>query len=396
MSSKSENGFCRSNAVLAVFLLLYFSVLVCFFWWIGDRIFQYQEGWNTFYFSKYYVADVFSREGVSALIRAFFLQFYAVPVHGALIMSLAMTSVAILLMWCERKCLGMTKLPIVSVVLSVVLSVLFAMFVGNMSFNRTLCLLGNEGKQDEFFMRLSNDVRAEQWDDVVGECEANSPINNLLHQNCLNIALAEKGTLGDRLLEQPVVNIASIYVNVISSPQVAALLSDVYYSMGHIAQSQRYAFEANEKMNNLSPRLLQRLIKTNIIYGQYNVAKKYLRILSKTIYYKDWCERYSALLSDKAVESDAELSVKRKCLIADNRFSGVRGLDDDLLHVARATKGTPQCRTTLQFLGSLYILADYKEQFAAMIDEFRGTDELPSPLPDCFNRFYNHLKMSND
>ncbi len=392
MSSKSENAICRCNAASAVFLLLCFCLFACFFWWIGVRIFHYQEGWNTFYFSKYYIADVYSREGVPALLRAFFLQFYAVPVHGALVMSAAMTCVAALLVWCEKTWMKIAKLPVMSGVLSLVLSVLFAMFVGNMSISRALCLLGNEGKQDELFMLLSNHVREERWDEVVTECEAHSPINNLLHQNCLHIALAEQGTLGDRLLEQPVMNIASIYVNVISSPQVAALLSDVYYSMGHIAQAQRYAFEANEKMNNLSPRLLQRLIQTNIIYGQYKVARKYIRVLSKSLYYKDWCARYASLLSDSAVEADAQLSMKRKCLIDDNRFSGLHGLDDDLLHVARATRGTKQCSTTLQLLGALYILADYQEQFVAMIDEFGGSDDMPAPLPKCFERYYNQWK----
>lgn len=381
-------------SIVLFFICLLASAL--YFWWIGIRILQYQEGWNTFYFSKHFVADAYYREGASVVIRVFFLQFFHDPLHGALVMS-GITAVMMgLLIWAERRCVKWMRMPVISFALSLIINIFMAMFIGKMSISKAIGMQNESAWQDEQYMKLSNMVRNEQWDDVVAACDRIAPVTNLLFQNCLHMALAEKGELGDRLFDQPVMNITSIYVNEISSPQVAGLLSDVYYSMGHIAQAQRYAFEANEKMNNLSPRLLQRLIKTNIIYGQYNVAKKYLRILSKTIYYKDWCERYSTLLSDKAVESDVELSVKRKCLIADNRFSGVRGLDDDLLHVARATKGTPQCRTTLQFLGSLYILADYKEQFAAMIDEFRGTDELPSPLPDCFNRFYNHLKMSND
>ena len=34
-------------------------------------------------------------------------------------------------------------------------------------------------------------------------------------------------------------------------------------------------------------------------------------------------------------------------------------LDDDLLNIARNTRGTRQCKVTLQYLGSLYILAGY-------------------------------------
>ena len=182
--------------------------------------------------------------------------------------------------------------------------------------------------------------------------------------------MAEKGMLHEHLTDNPCVDINSIYVNEIQSEYVAAMISDVYYSMGHISQAQRYAFEANEKFDNNSPRLLQRLIKTNIIYGQYRVARKYLAKLSDAVYYKEWCQQYERLLDDKAVEADGELGVKRKCLNIDNKFSGFGGLDKDLLQIARATSGTHQSRTTVQYLSALYRLARYKDEYESLLKEF--------------------------
>jgi hypothetical protein len=85
------------------------------------------------------------------------------------------------------------------------------------------------------------------------------------------------------------------------------------------------------------------------------------------------------------------IAEKRKCLFADNRFSGIKGLDDDLLHIARNTRGTRQCKVTLQYLGSLYILARYDSLFVKMADEFSGSEDLSKPMPKYFQSYYNHL-----
>lgn len=95
-------------------------------------------------------------------------------------------------------------------------------------------------------------------------------------QNYHNVALAEQGLLADQLFMQPCIDIQTIYVPGNKTPYLSALLSDIYFSMGHIAFSQRYAFEANEGMGNFSPRMLQRLVQTSLIYGHYGTARSIL------------------------------------------------------------------------------------------------------------------------
>ncbi len=268
---------------------------------------------------------------------------------------------------------------IASAIICLTTAVLLTSWMGSITPRYLIGLGSKDDKTIVTYMRLSNFVRHQQWDEIIKLCNENSPVNNLLHQNCLNMALAEKELLAERLLDQPVENINSIYVSHIQSPEIAGLLSDIYFSFGHIAQSQRYAFETNEKMYNLSPRMLQRLVETNLIYGQKEVADKYMLILSKNLYYKDWRP------------SEKVITEKRKCLFDDNRFSGIKGLDDDLLNVARNTRGTRQCKVTLQYLGSLYILAGYDSLFVKMADEFSGSKDLSKPMPKYFQNYYNHL-----
>lgn len=177
-------------------------------------------------------------------------------------------------------------------------------------------------RNNEVFKELNHYARHCQWDKITDKCE-NMPMNNLLFQNYHNVALAEQGLLADQLFMQPCIDIQTIYVPGNKTPYLSALLSDIYFSMGHIAFSQRYAFEANEGMGNFSPRMLQRLVQTSLIYGHYGTAKKYLDILESTLFYKDWATAHRRFLwNDPAVETDSILGSKRKCLFPDNPFLG--------------------------------------------------------------------------
>ena len=236
-------------------------------------------------------------------------------------------------------------------------------------------------KENEFFKELNYKVDHQQWDEVVQSCSKH-PMTNLLYQNYLHLALAEKGALADSLFQHPVVDIQSIFVTGNKTPYVSTLLSDVFYSMGHIAYAQRYAFESNESAGNYSPRMLRRLVETNLIYGHYPVAKKYLTLLAKTKHYAHWAQRYSAFLwNDDAVEADSILGMKRKCLFSDNRLSGSKGLDDDLKQIIASN---PKHTQTVQYLGSLYLLLKDLKSFRSLMDSYLTWYPDANSLPMAF------------
>lgn len=75
------------------------------------------------------------------------------------------------------------------------------------------------------------------------------------------------------------------------------MISEVYLRVGMINMSQRNAFEAMEGIPNCnkSARVLHRLVETNLITGQYDVALKYLSILEETLPYRSWAKRMRPL-----------------------------------------------------------------------------------------------------
>lgn len=223
-------------------------------------------------------------------------------------------------------------------------------------------------KGNLFLMELSYEVAHEDWDGVLDTCSG-TPMKNLIHQNYLNLALAEKGMLGDYLFTYPSYDIQSLYVKETRNPWLYPVLSDVYFSMGHMALSQRHAFESLQTFGNYSPRLLKRLVQTNEVMGYDAVGAKYRRLLSKTLFYRKWAGEYM-------VPDDV-----RGCVIAVNNFSGEHGLDRDLAQVVKADPGH---RQTVQYLGSLCLLLRDVGRFRGFLETFYGTEALPEVLPVAF------------
>ena len=79
------------------------------------------------------------------------------------------------------------------------------------------------------------------------------------------------------------------------------MTGELYFHLGLVNTAQRLAFESMESLPNCnkSARVMKRLAETNLINGQYNVARKYLFLLQKTVFYRPWATRMLLLLGDE-------------------------------------------------------------------------------------------------
>ncbi len=70
------------------------------------------------------------------------------------------------------------------------------------------------------------------------------------------------------------------------------MVSDIAYQLYWPNISQRLSFDAMEYIPNYnkSGRAIRRLVETCIITRQYELAKKYLDILEKTTFYREWAK----------------------------------------------------------------------------------------------------------
>lgn len=222
----------------------------------------------------------------------------------------------------------------------------------------------------------------EKWEDFISAYQDDGRTVDFLQLARLNLALAETGQLAERAFSYTQAGYAGLVPEWNQTVETGMSLSDIYYSMGHMALAQRMAFETNVldgKRYNL--RMMERLVQTNLIFGAYPVAGKYLKILKEDPKGKRFAKKYEALLyRDSRVESDPELGERRKCIPPEDFFVDVRGLDEDLKDIIRTHPGH---RQAMDYLGVMYLLDCDMDSFKAMLDEFYGTPALPV-LPKSF------------
>lgn len=172
-------------------------------------------------------------------------------------------------------------------------------------------------------------VRMQRWDDIVAKSEAKQP--DLPMSVCAtNLALAMKGELGDRCFQFYQHGAEGLLPEFERNFSTTLLTGDAYFYLGLVNTSQRYAFEAMEAIPNFnkSVRAIRRLAETNLINGEYSVAEKYLTMLSKTMYYRQWAKkRIEMIHNPKLIYSDRVYGYLRRVRLADDFLFSDKELD---------------------------------------------------------------------
>lgn len=223
--------------------------------------------------------------------------------------------------------------------------------------------------------KLDYFTRTEQWDKTIEECKGK--LTNFLYMCHLNMALANKEELSDKMFNFDQRGPQGLLVQWNKSENISCLLSDIYFTMGATASSQEMAFEGYvSAMEDGNPRMLKRLVQTNLIYGTYPIAEKYISVLEKTYAYRDWARSQRKFLyQDEVVENDPVLGARRRMLPDRNSLAMINGLAGDL---ELFLKKGPANSAALQYLGAMYLLAKDLEGFKALVEKYYGTEFLPA------------------
>jgi len=144
-------------------------------------------------------------------------------------------------------------------------------------------------------------VRRQQWNKVIAKAEREQP--DLPMSVCAtDLALGMTGQLGDRAFDFYQNGVEGLLPAFKKNFVSQLITSEAYFHLGLVNTAQRFSFEAMECIpdNNKSARVVKRLAETNLINGQYGVARKYLDMLEKTVFYRKWAQRTKRLLGDEA------------------------------------------------------------------------------------------------
>ena len=237
----------------------------------------------------------------------------------------------------------------------VVFCAVFTVVMGTIVWNNT-------NIKAEKVMQYDFMARHQQWNRILATATAEKP-NNQIGVTVQNLALAMHGMLADHLFDFNQNGIAGLLPDVQSDATSPLPTAEAFYQLGMINVAQRTVFEAQEAILDFqkSGRCYKRLAETNLINGQYEVARKYLTALQKTLFYRDWANETLPLLgNEEAIAKHPEYGRLRQCAYKEDFYFSDH-VTPEMLESLYSRN--PDNRMAYQYLLAYYMLTGDRERF---------------------------------
>lgn len=176
----------------------------------------------------------------------------------------------------------------------------------------------SDDKAKEEQMHFDFMVRMRMWNRMMMYADEHMPVTPF-NVTCNNIALAHSDRMADSMFEYYQNGTEGLLPQFEREYLRPLATAEAYWEMGMVNTAQRFIFEAQEAIPDYqkSARCYVRLAETNIVNGDYEVARKYIEALKNTIYYRKWALGAEKLLGDE----DAILKVPEYALKRSQRFN---------------------------------------------------------------------------
>ena len=206
----------------------------------------------------------------------------------------------------------------------------------------------------------------QQWNRIIETINAEKP-NNQIGVTVQNLALAMHGILLEHMFDYNQNGIAGLLPDVKEDATSPLPTAEAFYQLGMINVAQRTVFEAQEAILDFqkSGRCYKRLAETNLINGQYEVARKYLTALQKTFFYCDWANETLQLLgNEKAIANHSEYGRLRQWAYKDDFYFSDHVTPEMLESLYFSNTDN---RLALEYLMAYYLLTGDRENYAKLL-----------------------------
>jgi len=207
-----------------------------------------------------------------------------------------------------------------------------------------------------------------QWDALL-EAAKRNPYGDSRLQFMTNFALYKKGKLLDEMFSYPqpwgtrglVFNFSGTRVDPNEDDTAVAMYnSDLFYEMGHVNAAFRHAYNsmtAGERTYDT----LRRMAECNIANGNYDMARKYLNLLDRTMFHRDFARRYKAVIADPDAVDREFGDLRKRLPVDDSHVFGPQFLAFLILLEAK-----PDNRMALDYLMAWLLLDKSKSSIASI------------------------------
>ncbi|MBQ3245707.1 MAG: hypothetical protein IJB06_03235 [Bacteroidales bacterium] len=165
-------------------------------------------------------------------------------------------------------------------------------------------------------------TRMGQWNKILATSDRHVP-DSPIAVECTNLALAKTGHMSSDMFSFFQNGPAGLLPEFTRDHFSPIPTGTVYYHLGMINTAQTFFFEAQEGIPDFqkSARLSQALARTNLINGDYEVARKYVRALKQTLFYRKWAKETEKLLDNPGlIDQVPEYAYLRSVRIKDHDF----------------------------------------------------------------------------
>ncbi|MDP4224518.1 MAG: DUF6057 family protein [Bacteroidota bacterium] len=236
-------------------------------------------------------------------------------------------------------------------------------------------------------------VFRQKWNDAV-RFQEKHPSRNLIGQYFYNIALSETDQLCDRLF---------IGGQDFGTGSLILPWGDVhlnrgayfYYAIGLINEAQRWAYEEMVVYGN-RPQNIELLAKTSLINGNYVLARKYINILRKTIYYRHEASEFENLADNpELIKKDPELGSKLKLIPKGNFFIQFNEPENNIPLVLAAQ---PDNRKAFEYYIAELLLSKNVESVVNNVKYLKeiGYTRIPRYIEEALLIYYNSQRVFPD
>jgi hypothetical protein len=151
-------------------------------------------------------------------------------------------------------------------------------------------------------INLKIDFKAhnQKWDQVLLNAQ-NQKVFQFSTAVQVNRALYHKGILLESMFSYPQDwGIIGLFIPQEYGYVFPLQISDLFFDLGFITESQHWAYEAQALHKN-SPWNLQRLFLTHLLKGNLSAARRYLYYLDRSPLFQKWIDRYKIYLEDPSI-----------------------------------------------------------------------------------------------
>ena len=226
----------------------------------------------------------------------------------------------------------------------------------------------NANFKAEKVMQYDFMARYQQWNRILETINTEKP-NNQIGVTVQNLALAMHGMLLDHMFDYNQNGIAGLLPDVKEDATSPLPTAEAFYYLGMINVAQRTVFEAQEAILDFqkSGRCYKRLAQTNLINGNYEVARKYLMTLQKTLFYREWAnETLSLLGNEEAIAKHPEYGHLRQMAYKDDFYFSDHVTPDMLKSLYFNNTDN---RMAYQYLIAYFMLTGDREGYSKLLEE---------------------------